>query len=383
MKRCLLCLALLLVGCGLLTGCNEASGPQVAELAELQVLQLDELMELPEQSLILDRAYFLPGGDYLLYGDYVLPEGRQGLLFRLAAGAELNADSVQQLCIWPEREFFAAADCLQPYFLARSGICVLSNQQQHKFLLYDVATGGTQEAALPVRLNLTAEDKALWLADGQYLLFRLQVDAKEPQRVNTQISLYDEATNQEQALAEFSGGLSSCLPPDEEHENWLLLTAWGDLLELSLPSAGQPQVRQRNCPDKWPAPQPWLYYNDMQWVRQADGDYLALQVWCEDGAYYQIVDLQGGEIGNCPFEDENGGGLLAAQGSRLYFAGGNAQPEDYGQIWAWDFSSDEREQLFGTAADNMWDVNGGALRPDGRELLLFSQGNLLSLPLAE
>ena len=75
--------------------------------------------------------------------------------------------------------------------------------------------------------------------------------------------------------------------------------------------------------------------------------------------------------------------MLAAQGSRLYFAGGNAQPEDYGQIWAWDFSSDEREQLFGTAADNMWDVNGGALRPDGRELLLFSQGNLLSLPLAE
>ena len=64
MKRCLLCLVLLLVGCGLLTGCNEAAGPQVAELAEPQILQFDELMELPEQSLILDRAYFLPGGDY-------------------------------------------------------------------------------------------------------------------------------------------------------------------------------------------------------------------------------------------------------------------------------------------------------------------------------
>ena len=167
MKRCLLCLVLLLVGCGLLTGCNEAAGSQAVVPAEPQVLQFDELMELPEQSLFLDRAYFLPGGDYLLYGDYVLPEGRQGLLFRLAAGAELNADSVQQLCIWPEREFFASADCLQSYFLASPGVCVLSNQQQHKFLLYDVATGGTQEAALPARLNLTAEDKALWLADGQ------------------------------------------------------------------------------------------------------------------------------------------------------------------------------------------------------------------------
>ena len=56
MKRCLLCLVLLLVGCGLLTGCNEAAGPQVAELAEPQILQFDELMELPEQSLFLDRA---------------------------------------------------------------------------------------------------------------------------------------------------------------------------------------------------------------------------------------------------------------------------------------------------------------------------------------
>ena len=45
MKRCLLCLVLLLVGCGLLTGCNEAAGPQVAELAEPQVLQFDELIE--------------------------------------------------------------------------------------------------------------------------------------------------------------------------------------------------------------------------------------------------------------------------------------------------------------------------------------------------
>ena len=58
MKRCLLCLVLLLVGCGLLTGCNEAAGPQVAELAEPQVLQLDELMELPEQSLFWIEPIF-------------------------------------------------------------------------------------------------------------------------------------------------------------------------------------------------------------------------------------------------------------------------------------------------------------------------------------
>lgn len=147
---------------------------------------------MPKQALALNSAYFLPGGDCLLYGDYALPEGRQGLLFRLTAGAEeeLSADSVQQLCIWPEREFFAYTDYLQAYFLARPGVCVLSNQTQHRFLLYDAASGGTQEAALPAQLNLTPDDQAFWLAEGQYLLLRLQVDPKEPQRVATQVSLY-------------------------------------------------------------------------------------------------------------------------------------------------------------------------------------------------
>ncbi len=396
MKKFLLWLALLLALT--LAGCQKAAEPQTSqEPAELQVLPLAEALELPEQALSLNSAYFLPGGDCLLYGDYALPEGRQGLLFRLTAGAgaELSADSVQQLCIWPEREFFAYTDYLQAYFLARPGVCVLSNQTQHRFLLYDAASGGVQEAAMPAQLNLTPEDQAFWLAEGQYLLLRLQVDPKEPQRVATQISLYNETVGTEQMLTELSGEVVRCLPPDEEHENWLLLTGWGDLLELSLPSAGQTQVRRLNCSEQWPAPQPWLYYNDMQRVRQADGDYLALQVCCEDGFYYQVVDLQGEELGSCPSEDENGGGLLAAQGSKLYFSAyyvyfsaNNAQPGDFCRVFAWDFAGGERQLLLGTAAAGLqaydqWGLGSGALRPDGKELLLFSWGNVVALPLAE
>lgn len=88
----------------------------------------------------------------------------------------------------------------------------------------------------------------------------------------------------------------------------------------------------------------------MQWVRQADGDYLALQVCCEDGFYYQVVDLRGGELGSCPAGDENGGGLLAAQGGKLYFSAYYVQQQDFCRIFAWDFAGGEREQLLGTAA---------------------------------
>lgn len=379
----LLALLAALAGCGKASeqkaaGPVEAVGPAVP-----QVLRLDEVMELPKEALALYSAYFLPGGDYLLYGDYALPEGRQGLLFRMSA-----ADEVQQLCIWPEREFFEYTDYLQPYFLEQPGLCVLNNQTRHKFLIYSTADGSTQEAAAPAQLNLTDEDIAFWLAEGRLLLLRLQADPKEPQRVNTQVSIYDEAAGAEQVLAEFSGGLGCYLPPDEEHASWLLLSSWGDLLELTFPADGQPQVRRRSCPEDWPTPQPWLYYYDMQRVRQADGDYLALQVSCEDGVYYQVVDLQGGEIGFCPSTDENGGGLLAAQGGKLYFSEYYVQQEDYCRIFAWDFADGGREQLLGTAAaglqaDDLWGLGSGALRPDGGRLLMLSWGNIISLPLSE
>lgn len=377
----ILCLCVVaMAGCG-----DEQAGSSEGGPGEVQVLRLAEKLEFEPQALALYGAYFLNDEEYLLYGDFAVPEGRQGLLFRL------QGEELQQLCIWPEREFFEYTDYLQPYFLAGPGVCVIVNQARHEFFLYDTADGSTSTASLPGALSLTSEDMAFWLEEGRYLLCRLQVDPEEPQRINTAISLYNANSGTEQYLTEFSGGLLDFLPPDAERDSWLLLSNYGELCEIACPAAdggNYSQARQYSCPELWPTAEPWLYYQAMLPVRESSGQYLALQVCCESGNYYQVVDLQpsGGLLGEYKAGDENGGGLLAAQGDKVYFSEYYVQQEDYCRIFAWNYQTGSREQLLGTAAanlkqDDMWGLGSGALSPAYSRLLMLSWGNVISLPL--
>lgn len=335
------------------------------------------------------HAYYYNDTDYLLCAHSYTRAGQQHKIVRAAAGAEPEI-----VCVWPENSLHEYTDFISSYYLPVTDEVVLYNQQQHRFLVYANAAGTAREMAPPV-----AADTEIWLGGGRYLLCHVDQDEKELHRITAQISLYDQAVGTEQPLAELTNARLTFVPPDAEHpDRWLLLSGYGELLELNLSAdGGEAQVRLRSCREEWPASSDWLYYGDIQPVAGRE-DCFVWQVECEDGEHYQAVDLAAGRLlGEYAASRSKGGGLIGAQGDKLYVSEYYyaMPPEDSCKIIAYDYAAGQAEQILGTARDDLhslypneyyqehstdnYFIGAGAVSPDGRELLLFDAGYVISV----
>lgn len=338
-------------------------------------------------SFDLEAAYYYNDTDYLLCGVSSTPAGWQGKIFRMADGAE-----PELLGVWPEDSLYGHDDYLSSYYLPASQTLVLYNQRQHTFLVYDNTTGQAEEFAAPAEAELKVDDQSFWLGDGRYLLTRFEQDAKELQRVTRFVNLYDEKNGTEVRLAHMATVWSLLMPPTAQEPNrWLLLGCdSGDLLELTLEDSGEVKVQQRCAYTRWLPKVPWLYYNGVQPVQNAAGDYAVLRVGCEDGTHYQIVNLNSDKLGECMSEDNKGGGLLAAYGDTVYFSEHFAgDSPDACRIIAYNYLDNTSEIIFGTETDGLtenypglWNFNHGAISPDGRHLVLLADDYVVKLRLA-
>lgn len=381
-------LALVLTGCGE----KQAAEPEkAAESLAMQVTQVAGLLADESQGEAsgaeVEQAYFYyyNDTDYLLCGIDNTQGGRQSKLFRMAAGAE-----PELLLTWPEDSRYDYGDFINSYYLPDSQKLVLYNETQHDFLVYDNITGQAAEFTAPAAAGLKRDDQAFWLDDGLYICCRLEQDPKELQRVSQTVSLYDEKTGREIKLADIGNVWSYLVPPTaQKPDHFRLLGAYGDLLEIELRPNGEVGVWQRRCDTEWPTAVPWLHYISAMPVQKAAGDYLVLEVGCEDGRHYQIVDWTGGVLGECRREDDNGS-LLAAYGDTIYFSEYYAPgSQDACQVVAYNFVDNTREVIFGTAQDGLqelypglWEFKRGAISPDGSRLLLLADDYVVSLPLA-
>ena len=374
--------------------------PELLQESVVQIEQVTQVPGLPDdkwregESLTedevwrfdLEEAYYYNDTDYLLYGVSQTADGWQGKIFRMADGAE-----PEQLCIWPEDSLYENDYYLSGYYLSASQQLVLYNQRLHSFLVYDNVTGQTQEFAVPDSLELNRDDQAFWLGDGRYLLTRFEQDPKELQRITHFINLYDEKTGNEVRLAKMDCPWCLFMPPTvQKPDRWLLLGTAGDLLEVTLPAnSGEVKVQQRRAYVEWPTSVPWLFYSEVQPVQNVTGDYVVLHAVCEDGSHYQIVNLSGGLLGECTFQDKQGGGLLAAYGDTIYFSehfAGDSQ--DACRIVACNYADNASKIIFGTETDGLteqypglWNFEKGAISSDGQHLLILADDYVVKLRL--
>lgn len=342
-------------------------------------------------SLALRQGWYLEDKSCLLYGDYVGAKGRQGRLYWLDKPGE------EPVCIWPlAGGWFDLDDELLAYYLPEPQTVVLSNQTRQQFLLVDVTPGKTfatpqgnrQEIALPKVRARGDLDLCLWLGEGRYLLGR-SVYGQEEEPLAVQLSHFDENTGADMPLAELPGRICD-VKVDVERNRLLVLSNLGGLGVLDLSDMSKFHMLSCNCAEAWPTPSPFNEYLGVWPVQAADGDYLVLQSFCEDGIYYQIGDLNGGELGAYK-SDAADGGLLAAYGHALYLAEyepGEAVANTFAPAWnytllLYDFNRNACEpivlggghtislpqgnrdfpQRFGAAS--------GVVKPDGEEMLWF------------
>lgn len=370
---------ILLVGLLALSGCVD-DGPK-----SMISLRFDE-----GDALALRQGWYLEDGSCLLYGDYVGAKGRQGRLYWLDKPGEEPA------CVWPQAGgWFDLNDELLAYYLPGQQTAVLSNQTRQQFLLvdttpgktYDTPQGNKQEAALP-RVEAQGDlELCMWLGEGRYVLGR-SVYAGEDEPLAVQLSIFDEMDGSEIFRTELPGRVCD-VKVDAERNRLLVLSNFGGLWALDLSKWPNLVAESFSCVQDWPTPSSFNEYLGVWPVQAADGDYLVLQSSCEDGNCYQVVDLDGGQLGVYKSEAEAGGGLLAAYGHAVYIAeykmaevaGVNFTPEITYDIMLFDFACGEAEtinsggyggqpqenrdfpQYFGPAS--------GSISPDGREMLWF------------
>ncbi len=342
-------------------------------------------------SLALRQGWYLEDGSCLLYGDYVGAKGRQGRLYWLDKPGEEPA------CVWPQaRDWFALEDELLAYYLPGQQTAVLSNQTRHEFLLVDVTPGKTydtpqgnrQEVALP-RVKLQGDlELCLWLGQDDYLLGRsVYGEDGEPRAV--QLSHLYGTQGHEIPLEELPGRICD-VKVDQERNRLLVLSNLGTLLTVDLNDLSRFRTRTDECAQEWPTPSPFNEYLGVWPVQAAEGDYLVLESGCEDGIYYQVVDLDGGERGVYKAATEKGGGLLAAYGHAIYVAEYSPEeavadtdvlPGAHYELMMFDFASWEAEPIVsgdygGQPQENRdfpqrFGPASGAISPDGEEMLWF------------
>lgn len=342
-------------------------------------------------SLALRQGWYLEDGSCLLYGDYVGAKGRQGRLYRLDKPGEEPA------CVWPQAgDWFALEDELLAYYLPGQQTAVLSNQTRHEFLLVDVTPGKTydtpqgnrQEVTLP-RVKLQGDlELCLWLGQDDYLLGRsVYGDDGEPRAV--QLSHLYGTQGHEIPIEELPGRICD-VKVDQERNRLLVLSNLGTLLTVDLNDLSRFRTRTDECAQEWPTPSPFNEYQGVWPVQAAEGDYLVLESSCEDGIYYQVVNLNGGERGVYKAATEKGGGLLAAYGHAIYVAEYSPEeaaadtdvlPGAHYDLMMFDFASWEAEPIVsgdygGQPQENRdfpqrFGPASGAISPDGKEMLWF------------
>lgn len=380
-KRFLAAVFLLFLPALLLAGCI---GDEPKTLVNLRFDQGD--------ALALRQGWYLEDNSCLLYGDYVSAKGRQGRLYWLDQPGE------EPVCTWPHAgSWFGLNDELLAYYLPGQQTVVLSNQTRQQFLLVDVTPGKTfetpqgnkQEVPLPKVKARGDLELCLWLGNGDYLLGRsVYGQEEEPQAV--QLSMFNETTESDSPIAELPGRICD-VKVDAERNRLLLLSNLGGLLALDLNAWPNYGFESLNCAKDWPTPSTFNEYLGVWPVQAADGDYLVLQSSCEDGIYYQVVDLNGGEMGVYKSEAEADGGLLAAYGHAVYLA--EYTPEEavantFSPAWnytlrLYDFNRNDNEPvvLGGGHTVSLPQGNrdfpqrfgpvGGIAKPNGEELLWF------------
>lgn len=343
-------------------------------------------------ALALRQGWYLEDGSCLLYGDYVGAKGRQGRLYWLDKPGEEPA------CVWPQAGgWFDLNDELLAYYLPGQQTAVLSNQTRQQFLLvdtmpgktYDTPQGNKQEVVLP-RVKARGDlELCLWLGGGRYVLGRsVYAEAEEPLAV--QLSIFDEMDGSDSLFAELPGRVCD-VKVDAERNRLLVLSNFGGLWVLDLSEWPNLSSESFNCVQDWPTPSSFNEYRGVWPVQAAEGDYLVLESGCEDGVYYQVVNLDGGERGVYKAATEKGGGLLAAYGSALYVAEytpGEAVVNTFSPAWnyrlvLYDFTQADSEQIvlgdghtISLPQENRdfpqrFGAASGAISPDGEEMLWF------------
>lgn len=342
-------------------------------------------------SLALRQGWYLEDGSCLLYGDYVGAKGRQGRLYWLDKPGEEPA------CVWPQAgDWFALEDELLAYYLPGQQTAVLSNQTRHEFLLFDAEPGKTYDTPQGNRQKVTLPEveaqgdleMCLWLGKDDYLLGR-SVYGEEAEPRAVQLSHLYGTQGHEIPIAELPGRVCD-VKVDAERNRLLVLSSLGGLVTVDL--SEEPNIRGNifNCVQDWPTPSPFNEYRGVWPVQAAKGDYVVLESSCEDGIYYQVVDLDGDELGVYKAATEKGGGLLAAYGHAIYVveyspeeaeAATDVLPGCHFELMMFDFVSWEADTINsggygGRPQENLdspqrFGPASGAISPDGKEMLWF------------
>lgn len=393
MKRlwvALLLLALLLAGCA---GPDVTPGEGVPIYEYWLAEEFGENVKPDKQGSIVSNnqmiiydAYYLAPQEWLLFAPTITEDGYQCQLFRLT-GTEL-----QRVYRWPEEGSFGFDEWgFSSAYLPEPGICVMYNPHRQQFYLYEAAAGSGRQVELPDYLTLDEKYQAVCLTDSLFMICSNLTEER------LSLSLYDLAAESEQPLAEVNGRRIQdyCqLAPSL----WLMMTNAGDMFELHLGAEGAQIQNLRHCPEEWPAGDVDVYYNRMRLAPNTEGVRAVLSVSGNENMTYQVIDWQEGmEIGRytLPQLIENAEGqtlandaeLLGAQGDFLYFPDYVWENDErYLHLLAYNYLTGEEDEIFNNRSQRKprlsWFYQGFA-SPDGRQLLLCSNRDIWSLPLAE